>query len=43
MLFVQSLILLLVLFRVLLSVSLLLNCYEPTLRQPPPRLRLHVA
>lgn len=43
MLFVQALVVLVVLFRVLLSVSLWLNHYERTPHKPPARPRAHVA
>lgn len=43
MLFVQALIVLLLLFRILLSVSLWLNRYEPAFDKPKPRTRAHVA
>ena len=38
----QLLIVLLVLFRVLLSASLCLNRYEPALRRTPVRARVHL-
>ena len=43
MLFVQALVVLLLLFRILLSVSLSLNCREPAFLKPRPRTRAHVA
>jgi hypothetical protein len=43
MLFVQALIVLLLLFRILLSVSLWLNRHEPVFLKPGARTRAHVA
>lgn len=43
MLFVQALIVLLLLFRILLPVSLWLNRHEPVFLKPGPRTRAHVA